>query len=520
MKFKKILLLTAFFAAESPTFAQFTSDALRFSQFQQGASARFKGMGSAQIAVGGDIGSLSSNPAGLGLFTKSEFNLTTDFLNRKVESQYLGQGTNGQKDQLGFDQLGGVYYNPTSRSKGSNLQTGWLSVNYGISYNKTNNFNTTIDYSGINPTSSIGDFLADEATNFSKRDVNGNLIDPETTTENTFGDSPLAEMAYSNFLIEYDPAGYFPTTALNNNQQNTAYRTGSQSEVNFGAGANYSNKLYLGASIALTSLNYNVDREFIEDGNNRTFAGQQPAFVGGKYSLSYKNNQVTTGTGLNAKVGIIYRATDAVRVGLSFISPTWLQISDSFSESLDTRYTRANGSAITPAYTNDPSIFDTDYTLRTPYRINGGLSTIINQQGLLSADVEYVDYSSVNFKSNDRILDQTTNNNIRDSYKAAVNFRVGGEYKIENVMLRAGYNRSGSPFKNLDFTTDILSAGIGFRSSLLYVDLTYQNATVNSNNTPYVISKDYPDYQFTGAGETARLKNISSNVFLTVGARF
>ncbi len=512
MRFKNILFLAVLSTAGSQAFAQYSSDALRFSQYQLGASSRFKAMGSAQIAVGGDIGSLASNPAGLGLFTKSEFNFSADFSNRQLESQYIGQLTTAQKDRLGIDQIGAVFYNPATRTKGTDLKTGWLSFNYGVSFNKTNNFNTTLDYGANNPNSSIADYFADLASFYLGEG------DPANNT-NALPAGSLEDMAYSSFLIEYDNSGYFPVTALNGSQRNLAYRTGSQSEVNFGAGANYSNKLYLGASLAIASLNYNVDREFFEAGSNRTFIGQRPEFVGGSYDLSYTNNQVTTGTGINAKLGMIYRATDAVRVGLSFITPTWYQITDSFAESLNTRYTRANGGAI-PPYNNEPTIYDTDYTLRTPYRVNGGLSAIINQQGLISADVEYVDYSSANFKTDSRNAELNTNADIRDNYRAAVNLRVGAEYKISNVMLRGGYNRVGSPLKDIDSTSDIVSGGIGFRSNLLYLDITYQNATSNFTSSPYVISRDYPDFEFTGAGETARIKNTSNNVFLTVGARF
>jgi long-subunit fatty acid transport protein len=475
MNLKKILLLAACFAAGSPVFAQYASDAVRFSQYQQGASARFKAMGGAQTAVGGDIGSLASNPAGLGLFTKSEFNFSADFSNWQVESRYIGQDIDAKKDRLGIDQIGGVIYNPTLRAKGDDLKTGWLSVNYGVSYNKTNNFNNTIDYSGTNPNSSIADYFSDLASFYLAQG------DPANNS-NALPANSLESMAYKNFLIEFDPDGYFPTTSLDNNQRNLVYRTGSQSEVNFGAGANYSNKLYVGGSFAITSLNYNADRQFTEDGSNRTYVGQPVDFVGGSYEITYKNDQVTTGTGFNGKIGMIYRATDAVRVGLSFISPTWIKVSDSFSESLDTRYTKATGGAI-PPYTNSPQIYDTDYTLRTPYRVNGGLSAIISQQGLLSADVEYVDYSSINFSIGDRIAEQNTNDDIRDRYQAAVNFRLGGEYKVNNLMLRAGYNRTGSPFKDIEISSDILSGGIGFRSSLLYVDLTYQNATFNTTSS-------------------------------------
>lgn len=512
MNLKKILLLTAFAAAGSPVFAQYATDAIRFSQTQQGASARFKAMGGAQTAVGGDIGSLASNPAGLGLFTKSEFNVSTGFSNWQVESRYIGQNSEAKKDQMIIDQIGGVIYNPTLRSKGDDLKTGWLSFNYGVSFNKTNNFNNTIDYAGSNPNSSIADYFSDLASAYLSDG------DPATNT-NALPANSLESMAYKNYLIEYDQDGYFPTTSLGSNQRNLVYRTGSQSEVNFGAGANYSNKFYVGASVAIASVNYNVDRQFTESGDNRLYPGQPVDFVGGTYELDYNNNQVTTGTGVNGKIGMIYRATDAVRVGLNFTTPTWYQISDTFSEYLDTRYNRANGSPISP-YTNNPQIYDTEYTLRTPYRVNGGLSAIINQQGLISADIEYVDYSSVNFKTNDRIAEVNTNEDIRDNYQAAVNLRVGGEYKINNMMLRAGYNRIGSPLKEIEVSSDILSAGIGFRSNMLYLDLTYQNATTNTTSTPYLISNSYPDFGTTGAGETATLKNTNNNVFLTIGARF
>ncbi|NEU07962.1 hypothetical protein GZH53_06520 [Flavihumibacter sp. R14] len=512
MNFKKLFLLTALIAAGGQTFAQYASDALLFSQFQQGASSRFKAMGSAQTAVGGDIGSLSSNPAGLGLFTKSEFNVSADFSNRQVDAQYLGINLTAEKGHLGLDQIGGVIYNSISRPKGSDPKTGLLSFNYGASYNKTNNFNSTIEYTGTNPRSSMADYFSDLASFY----LSGG--DP-ATNNNALPINSLERMAYDNFLIEYDPGGYFPSTSLNNDQRNLVYRTGSQSEVNFGAGANYSNKFYFGASLSLASLNFNSDRQYTEGGSNRTFPGQQPEFIGGTYNLGYNSNQITSGTGFNAKVGMIYRATKDVRVGFNIISPTWFQISDSFSESLDTRYTRADGNSI-PPYTNSPQTYDTDYNLRSPFKVNGGLSAIINKQGLLSADIEYVDYSTIHFDSGDPITDQNTNEDIRDLYKAAVNFRVGGEYKFNSMMLRAGYNHIGTAFKNLDVTADILSAGIGYRTNQFYIDLTYQNASNNNTSTPYVISSDYADYEITGAGEVATLKNTSNNVFLTIGTRF
>lgn len=513
MNFKKLLTFCAFIATGYSGYAQFAEDALRFSEFGQGSTSRFKGLGNAQTALGGDISSLSGNPAGLGMFTKSDFSFTIDYTNSDVNSNYINQGFNAEKNKLGFNQIGGVFYTKAARTKGSDLQTGWLSFNFGIGYNKTNDFNTTIEYSGNNPNSSYADYLADLANDYLS---NGS----PSSNQNALPSGTLARMGYDALLIEYNSQGYFPATELNSNQHNISYRTGSQSEVNFAFGANYSNKLYLGASIGLSSLSYKVDREFIETGKNLDFQGQLPELIGGTYKSTYQNFQITDGSGVNAKLGLIYKASDDVRFGLNFISPTWYTIKDDFSEVLNADYKRANGSAIPSYGVNSEELYQSEYSLRTPFKLNGGAAIVINNQGLITGDVEYIDYSSIHFSSNNNADEKSNNNDIRHLYRDAVNFRIGGEYKIASIMLRAGYNTTGSPYKNLDFTSETFSGGLGYRKNRMYIDVTYQNYSQKSESTPYVISDSYPDFSATGIGETASLKNTRNNVFLTIGTRF
>ena len=514
MNSKKLVVFCALIATEYSGYAQYAADALRFSEFEQGSSSRFKGLGNAQTALGGDISSISGNPAGLGMFTKSEFAFSADYSSSNVNSNYINQTSEAQKDKLGFNQLGAVFYTRAARAKGSDLKTGWLSFNFGIGYNKTNNFNTTIDYSGTNPNSSYADYLADLANDYLSAGNPSNTNNQDALPEGT-----LPRMGYDALLIEYNAAGYFPATEVNNNQRNLAYRTGFQSEVNFAVGANYSNELYLGASIGLSSLDYDVDRELIEKGDNRNFPGQLPELIGGTYTSTYQSYQSTEGSGINGKIGFIYRPTNILRIGANFITPTWYTIKDDFSEVLNANYRRANGSAVSYG-TNGEELYQSDYNLRTPYKLNAGAAVIINKQGLISGDVEFVDYSSIHFSSDDGIVERSNNNEIRDSYKGAVNFRIGGEYKIANLMLRAGYNTTGSPYKNLDFSSETISGGVGYRKKNMYIDLTYQNFSRNSENTPYVISENYPDFSTTGNGETASLKNTRNSVFLTIGTRF
>ncbi|MDF3078678.1 MAG: hypothetical protein K0S09_2567 [Sphingobacteriaceae bacterium] len=512
MKLKNIILLTGVLLPAF-SYAQYAEDALRFSNTEQGTTSRFKALGGAQTALGGDISSAASNPAGLGLFTKSELNLTTGFLNRTQESHYINTSTSLGTDKLDINELGAVFHIPSYKSKGSDLTKGWLGFNFGLSYNKTNNFNTTIDFTGANPKSSFADYIADLAT--SGYLANGN----PATNSSALPTGSLEKMGYRNYLIEYNSSGYFATPALNNMQENNDFRTGSQSEFNIGGGANYGNSIYLGASVGIANIDYTSDREFSESGKIRSFPGQDANFTGSSYALSYRSTQNTTGAGLNLKFGAIARLDENVRVGLSFISPTWYSINDRFSETLDTRYTRANGTTIAP-YTNDEEIYDSKYSLRTPYKVNGGIAFTFGGMGLISGDVEYVDYASMHFSSDSKSSTDNTNRNIRNNYKNAVNFKLGGEYKINNIAVRAGYNESGNPYQKQEYSSRVISGGIGYRKNVMYLDVTYANSQTNYSSAPYTISDTYPDYPTTGSGFAADIKDTRNNVFVTLGVRF
>lgn len=505
MKLKNFFFLIAFLLSSPSLFAQYAEDALRFSQTEPGTTARFRAMGNVQTAIGGDLSSLAINPAGLGLFTGSEIGLTADFTNTNLNSQYLGQPTSAGINKLGLTQAGGVWHNSIRKPQGSDLNKGLLNFNFGISYNRTNNFNATTDYQGVNPNSSFADYLSDISFG-----APANL-------------SGLQGMAYDNYLISYDGvSAYYPTTNLNNEfgQRNTVYRTGSTSEVNFGFGANVGNTFFFGASLGLTSVNYTADRQFIETGDIRSDVGLPDDYSGAAYNLAYRSYQNTTGSGVNLKLGFIYRPANSIRIGISYVSPSWYSISDSYSEGLNTHYTQVNGSAFSNI--NDDVIYDFNYNLSTASHVNGGLAIFLGNRGLISGDVEYVDYSSIKFKSpDDREAEQNTTSDIRNNYTSAVNFKVGGELKVtDNLSLRAGFNSKGNPYKDANYSNSSVSAGLGYRVNNFYIDAAYVNSTTKYSERPYAISETYPDFDVTGSGEIADIKNNRSGVLLTIGTRF
>ncbi|RYF23205.1 MAG: hypothetical protein EOO42_07570 [Flavobacteriales bacterium] len=502
---KKIIsmLVVAIVATTGTTYAQYANDALRFSQTNYGSTSRFKAMGNAQIGVGGDISSLGGNPAGLGLFTKSEFSLTPEFNQSGINANYLDQNSNTNKSQLNINQLGAVFYAPMYKQRGQDTKKGLISAVFGIGYNRNNDYHTEINYSGNNSRTSIADYFAEIAG---------------STTPNNLTGGSLERMAYDNYLISFDnvAGNYFPETFADANQSNAQrkneVRAGSVSEFNFSAAANISNTVYIGGSIGLVDLRYTTDAQYEEAGRAREYDG-----VGNltganiNYKLLFNQSQITKGSGVNGKIGVIVRAAEGLRIGATFQTPTWFIIDDSYTEGLDNRGTIRG--------TSDVETYDFTYNLRTPLKASLGASYVIGAQAIISADVDFIDYASTRMSTNggsyDSDLIRTNNADIRNNFKSAVNYRVGGEYKLNNVSLRAGYGLNGSPYKTDDsgfFDTQMYSGGLGYRVNNYSIDLAYQRVETNNTFNPYTLS--------SGTGPVADVKNTLNNVFLTLGLRF
>lgn len=497
-------LILATVAGTGTLYAQYANDALRFSQGNYGSSSRFKGLGSAQIGLGGDMSSLGGNPAGLGMFTRSEFSFTPEFNNASAKSSYLGQNTDESKNHLNLNQAGAVFYSPIRKRQGADLNKGALSIVWGIGFNRTNDFNANYRFDGQNTQNSMADYFAEL----------GNGV-----PEQNFGDGSLEAKAYDSGLIVSDgPNGtqYFAATEVPNLQRNYDFRTGSTSELNVAAGLNISNQLYLGASIGLVNVRYDRNYEFIESGK-QTLNDLSTE----DYSFSYRINQLTDGSGVNGRLGLIFKPTNQLRIGATFQTPTWLHIQDNFSESLYTEYTSANGSLST--YPSDPTNYPMEYNLRTPYKGSLGASLVLGNNALISADIDYIDYASIKFSNSDNYASNTviTNNNadVKDQYSSAINYRVGGEYKLGQLALRAGFGLNGSPYKDDDenvFDTKYYSGGLGYRYNNYYFDVAYQRVETTNSFSPYTLSPNNPG----GSAPTADVKFAKNNVFLTFGVRF
>ncbi len=506
MNIKKLYLSALFLGGFSLSVsAQYLDDLIRYSQPEQSATARFRAMGNAQNALGGDLSSIGGNPAGLGFFNQSDINIGFDYLNDLNKATYFGETTQQNIDKFIISHAGAVFHLPVRKQRGANLSQGWLNFNIGISYAQTNNFHTKTGYVGINPESSIADLM----------------VETPGSVYNDFGWA-------AGMIDEHGNGGDIPMTMLDNRQEVYNTEQGIQSETNLSFGANYGNFLYIGASVGFARINHRFEHLYMEDGiiedysyivtqnpGSRFTDQSDPIYYNLLQSNYYYDNEyvsATRGNGVNAKLGVIFKPTPMLQVGLSATTPTWYQMTNDFSDRFYIENDQLNGE--TTSFTDYDEWEETyfDYKYRSPYRFNGGVAVLFGR-GLVSADVEFVDYASMRFSSNDRNTDDMMGTDIAQTLKGSANFRLGGEYLFtDNLLARAGFGYNGGPYKDFDSHTQLVSAGLGYRINNMYIDLAYQNVTQEYGHSPYTLE--------SLASPVADINNTRNRVFMTLGFKF
>lgn len=131
MKKKYYLFAVTLLAAMSMK-AQETYQNARLITQDLNGTARYVGMGGALEALGADISTISSNPAGIGVFRSSKISMSTGFI---VQENYKDFYDN-KNVHASFDQIGGVF----------SIRTGGRSfLNFGFNYHKGRNFNYVLN---------------------------------------------------------------------------------------------------------------------------------------------------------------------------------------------------------------------------------------------------------------------------------------------------------------------------------------------------------------------------------------
>lgn len=473
------------------THAQGVTDALRYSNQESIGTARSLGAGSALGALGADFSVISTNPAGLAWYRASEFTITPSIFSTKVNTQITSFADNPvSKDSRNNFVLSNFGIVVASQP----ASPGWKQVNFGIGLNRVADFNQRSFFEG-------------EST--------GSIVDrfKELANSSAGLDDFEAGLAYNaEALLGPDDNGLYsndfelaPNALIHREQSiNTS---GSINELSFALAGNYNDRVLIGMTVGVPFLHYREEKVYTEEDPNTVGEGNVPFFQ----NLEYDESLTTTGTGINLKLGMAFRITQAVRMGVAFHTPTVFRLEDSYNTSMYYNYTDGGANYQGSAESPD-GLFN--YKLRTPWRLIGSLGGIIGKAGFLSGEIEWVDYTNAQFRFDGYDTEERdANQNIVKTLNSALNLRVGGEVVYDIFRFRGGFGLHQSPLAGDDTVNNSYSLGIGIRQESFFIDFAYRHYTFKETYVPYLLN-DSGSQQFID-------RDVLTNRFLmTFGFRF
>lgn len=513
---KNTLSIAFLLFAGSTAMAQLPDDVMRLHYTSPSGTARSQAIGGAMGSLGGDISATFVNPAGLGMYKVSEIVLTPGFTLAQSKGEYRGSdATSRNLNRFNFSTTGFVSASTEPGRK-------WVSKAFSIAVNRTANFNNAIYYKGENDYSSFSEAYAEE---FSKSGVS--IPDVRNSPYLSMG----TKMAIYTYLIDtatLNPGGLQvvgrPEYLDKVIQQNKIVTKGGITEIALGFAGNNQDKFYIGGSVGIPIVKYERRIEFTESDptNDKT----------NNFGFSrYEERTTTTGVGLNAKLGIIFKPVQQLRIGAAFHTPTIYGLRDKVWSKMVTdveglfRRTNPNDPGIdsitSDYYTgNQQPVYKFDMTSPWKFIISGAyvfheVEDVSAQRGFITADAEWVTYGSSRFSPSEENDDESYYDNlnkvVKANYKSALNLRVGGELKFNTFMVRAGYAHYGNPYKDDAFkaTRSIISGGVGYRDKGIFVDLTYAHTIYKDVHFPYRLE----DKSNTFADVNSRI----GQVLLTLG---
>jgi len=477
--------------------AQTINDALRYSFLELGGgTARTIGLGGSMGAIGADYATLSTNPAGLAMYRSSEFVITPAFQVNRTQSILAGPNNASNSENandFSLSNIGVVLASQPIASK-------WKSMNFGIGMNKLANFSQEFTYSGTTK-GSIVDRWLEFADGFSPDEL---YPYEEGLAYETGAIFPIEE---GSVFYSSDFEGV-PNADVKRSQ--TVRTDGKYNEMVLSLGGNYNNKFMYGLTVGLPFIQYSEQKVYTEENNDEESI---PFFR----ELVFEENLLTTGFGINAKFGVIYRINQMFRLGASIHTPSAISLTDRWDTALRYDYAFFDDEG-EPVRSNlreeEPAGEPYEYKLRTPMRAMISGAAIIKRSGFITAEVEFVDYSNSNFSLGefDRDYQETLNQEINDAFTSAINFRLGGEYVYEKFQFRAGYGIIGTPYANGD-TNTTYSLGVGFRQKKFFLDFAYKGLKRDDTYIPYRLASASAEQIVSNEGSANRY-------ILTLGFRF
>jgi long-subunit fatty acid transport protein len=485
---KKILMLCIGLLSIPYALSQEISveDAVRYSSDEIQGTARFRAMSGAFGALGGDMSSVNINPAGSVIFNASHTSFSLGVFDTNNNVNYFNSTVKSSQSSINLNQFGAAFV-----FRNTNINSPWKKFALSMAYDRSADYDDDWVSSGINPNTSIAEYFNTYA--------NGLRLDQISALPGeTISQAYAAIGSISGFRNQQAFLGYegFIIDPENDTDENTAYTTningsnfnqryiyssrGYNGKAAFNFATSYKDRFYIGLNLNAHFINYDRSTLLNERNSNLASSVQE---------VNFENKLSTFGSGFSFQLGTIAKITEQFRVGLAYNSPTWLRISEENSQVLATTRIE-NGSAITQVLSPNVINIYEEYQLRTPGKFTGSLAYIFGQKALLSFDYSIKDYSNAEFRPTTDILFSEINSQINNSLSSsAYSYRLGGEYRLNQVSFRGGYRFEQSPYNNGIVVGDLkgYSLGLGYNFGNINLDFAFSQSERDVNYQLYSV---------------------------------
>jgi hypothetical protein len=516
---KKYLLIISLGLVLTNAHSQEVSEALRYAQTNLNGTARFRAMSGAFGALGGDLSSITVNPAGSVVFANNIVSGSlSDFIVRN-KTNYLGTKNTVLKNSLDLNQAGGafIFTNDDKRSD-------WKKFALALNYENANDFTNSIFSSGTN-INSIDSYFLSYANANDGVPLNFITTNPNETIGELYNylgtNLPLnsapkingfqAQQAFLGFqgyvidnVLSTSTKDVYATNVRyggNYKQENSFVTRGYNGKLSFNAAAQYQNWLSIGLNLNSHFNDYKQTTSFYESNSNTLDSNIRIK------NVRFNNELHTFGTGFSLQIGAIAKINKELRAGVSYESPTWYELNDELTQSL-TATSSSTAGVLAPDVVN-PNVTNVyePYKLQTPSKYTGSLAYVFGKKGILSVDYAVKDYSKTQYKPLNEF--ERVNSQITKLLTTSSELRLGAEYRIKLLSLRAGYRTEQSPYKDKKIMGDLFgfSGGFGYDFGGTKLDVSYAYAKRNSQQQFF--SQGLTDY--------SSVSSITNNITVTLG---
>ena len=452
--------------------AQTLNDITYLTQTSLSGTARYTAMAGAFGALGGELSAISDNPAASAVFLNTELGGTINFQAKNHTASYFGTLSDTKGDDFYMDQLGAVFvFNNT------NTDSPWSRISTAINVNRIETFDQQISVFGSN-NKGIVDYFLFYADGVAFEDIQ--LYDEESIASiykylgDTIGyGAQQTFLGFHSFIIDpftNDPSetSYFSNVDSSQYQHDLRLTNlGFHRKTSFNFSALYRNVLHLGV---------NVNAHYIEFEQKHDFFEGEQDLNSSTYDINFVNELLTFGRGQSIQFGAILKLK-GLRLGLSYVSPQWIEIQDETSQSLST-YRFQDGFEIQEIINPDVINSFAPYQLKIPSKTSLSAAYVFNSLGLLSFEYSSQDLSNTESSINggSSFLD-ALNTDIKSVFGTVNTLKMGGELRFKDLSFRGGYLNSSKKQNSTSIEDQAITLGLGFdlgASSLNFSFINYK----------------------------------------------